>query len=81
MVPELHYIRHEPSRVVTLERMLPQSVDNALRAKGLPVLELLLVPKKEGKRHSDFTQRNYFSFYCKHCRNHTGSLHSCPIGY
>lgn len=48
-VPQLHYIRHEPSQGLDpVERTPPQSADNALRARGLPVLGLLLAPKKEG---------------------------------
>lgn len=49
MVPQLHYIRPEPSQGSDpTERMLPQSVVNALRAKGLPVLRLLLALKEDG---------------------------------
>lgn len=62
MVPGLHYIRHKPSQGFDpVERTLPQSVDNALRAKGLPVLGLLLALKKEGDRHSHFTWKELLS--------------------
>lgn len=62
MVPQLHYIRREPSQAFDpIERTLPQSVDNAPRAKSLPVLKLLLVLKKEVDRQSHFTWKELLS--------------------
>lgn len=62
MVPQLHYIRHEPSEGSDpTERMLPQSVDNALRARGLPVLGLLLALKKDGDGQGYFRWKELLS--------------------
>lgn len=73
-MPQLHYIRREPSQGLDpVARTPPQSADHALGARGLPVLGLLLAPKKEGGRHSSFTWKALL--HCKRGRNHTGSLH------
>lgn len=63
MVPGLYYISHKPSQGFDpVEKTLASlSVDNALRAKGILVLRLHAAPKKEGDRHSHFTQKELLS--------------------
>lgn len=62
MAPQLHYIRRKPSQGASpTGGTLPQGVDNVLRAKGLPVLGLLLTLKKDRARQSHFIWKELLS--------------------